>query len=95
MAKRDEIYIKELSKVLVEFDKSEYSLNGEKDSAICLDCINNEWVVYECEHVAKRDLKTYNNIVEASLEMIRRLANEDDINRLTNSFLDAIMQINS
>ena len=55
MAKRDEICINELSKILAKFDKSEYCLNGEKDSAICLECINNDWVVYECEHAAKRD----------------------------------------
>ena len=93
MDRREEICLKELKGVLAEFDSSEYSLNGEKDSAICMERSDTEWRVYECERAAKRELQIYSNIVEACLDVIKRLACADDLRRLTNEFLDAIMQI--
>ena len=93
MDRREEICIKELHAVLAEFDSSEYSLNGEKDSAVCIEKMDTDWGVYECERAAKYDIHIYSNIVEACLDVIKRLAYSDDLRRLTNIFLDAIMQI--
>lgn len=93
MERREQICIDELKKILECYDDDEYSLNGKKDSAVCLEHNGNYWMVYESERNSNRRLKEYNNIVEACLDMIKRMSYGDDILIMTNKFLDAIMRI--
>lgn len=94
MAAREEKCIKVIRELFEKmYSEDEYSLNGPKDSAVCIEKVNTGWVVYECEKSSRRDLKEYNNVVEACLDMIKRMAYDEQIQKNTDDFLDAIMNI--
>lgn len=75
------------------YGKDEYSTNGPKDSAVCIEKIDSKWAVYEKEKSSKNDYHDYDNVVEACLDMIARMAFGDDIVALKNEFLNAIVGI--
>ena len=49
-----------------------YSLNGYGEEAICLEQTDDAWTVYNGERGQKFDEKTFDNVVEAAIEIIYR-----------------------
>ena len=45
------------------FEEEEYSLDGPKESAVCMEKISNEWSVYEKEKNSRNDAFLYDNVV--------------------------------
>lgn len=76
-----------------EYASSDYSFNGYKEDAVCLQEDNDNWLVYVGYRNKKDDLKSYSNIVEACLEMIRIITggNSSKIKSLSDSFFSKIV----
>lgn len=76
-----------------EFPVSNYSLNGYKEDAVCLQREGENWIVYVGYRSKKDDLKSYTNIVEACLEVIRSITggNATIISSLSDSFFSKIV----
>lgn len=55
------------------FDKDEYCLNGTKESAICMTKNGKNWDIFEKEKNSLNDYISYSNVVEASIEMLKRM----------------------
>lgn len=55
------------------FDADEYSLDGPKESAVCLEHMGTRWLVYDKEKNSHNDEKVFSNVVEACLEIIERM----------------------
>lgn len=55
------------------FSEDEYCLNGPKESAICLEKNNSNWIVYDKERNSRNNEVSFSNVVEACLEMIERM----------------------
>lgn len=71
---KENVCLKALEDMLKQsFDKDEYSLGDVKESAVCLVKNGKSWEVFEKEKNSRNDLASYNNIVEACIEMIRRM----------------------
>lgn len=71
---KEMICLKVLDELLQEnFEKDEYCLDGVKESAVCMVRNNKNWDVFEKERNSKNDLSTYSNIVEACIEMLKRM----------------------
>lgn len=68
----------------------EYSLNGPKESAVCLERKNLGWCVYDKEKNSLNDEKDFSNVVEACLEIIERMFLSKS-NEIKSKFLDAII----
>ena len=80
-----------LEKVLKSYHSSMYSLGAYQDDAFCLQNNGKNWEVYNGIHGNKMDLKIYTNIIEACLDIIRRLALTDDERLLNeNAFFNGI-----
>ncbi len=73
------------------FEEDEYSLGGPKESAVCLEKVSNEWSVYEKEKNSRNDTYLYDNIVEACLDMLRRLSLASDYKAIKDAFFDRII----
>ncbi len=82
-----------LATLSAEYTSSDYSFNGYKEDAVCLQQDNENWMVYVGYRNKKDDLKTFSNIVEACLEMIKVITggNSNKIKRLNDSFLSKIV----
>ena len=89
---KEELCISALDRICREnFEQDEFSLHGAKESAVCLEKSSVGWSVYESEKNSHNDTHSYDNIVEAALDFLRRLCNAMDYNDLKNVFLDAII----
>lgn len=55
------------------FSINEYSLNGPKECAVCLERKGDLWEVYEKERNSYNDKVVFGNVVEACIEMIERM----------------------
>ncbi len=73
------------------FDKDEFSLNGKKESAVCLDKVQGKWNVYESEKNSYNDLLLFDNIVEAALDFLRRLSAASEYGNIKDKFLASII----
>lgn len=76
-----------------EYTSAEYSFNGYKEDAVCLQEVDGNWLVYVGYRNKKDDLRSYSNIVEACLEMIRIITggNSSKIKALSDSFFSKIV----
>lgn len=76
-----------------EFPKSNYSVNGYKEEAICLQKQRDSvWIVYVGIRNNKEECEKYDNVVEACLGMIRKICCGNDLTKdLSNSFLNMIV----
>ncbi len=76
-----------------EYPISNYSLNGYKEDAVCLQQDGDVWVVYVGYRNKKDGLKSYSNIVEACLEVIRSITggNMEKVNSLIDIFFSKIV----
>ena len=78
------------------FKEDEYSLDGPKECAVCLEKVSNEWSVYEKEKNSRNDSYLYDNIVEACLDLLRRLSLASEYKALKDAFFERIIiQISS
>lgn len=85
------ICINILNSLLKEnFTADEYSLDGPKESAVCLEKANLSWRVYDKEKNSRNDERIFSNVVEACLEMIERLFLSRS-NQAKSEFLDSII----
>ena len=73
------------------FSKDEYSLNGPKESAVCLEKVSAGWNVYEKEKNSRNDTFLFDNVVEACLDFLRRLSSISEYKQLKETFFDAII----
>ena len=73
------------------FREDEYSLDGPKESAVCLEKVSNEWNVYEKEKTSRNDSYLYDNIVEACLDLLRRLCLASEYKSLKDTFFESII----
>lgn len=76
-----------------EFPNYYYSIdNGYSDDAVILQQSNNEWDVYNGFRNQKKDICHFDNIVDACLEVIKRLSSSDSVlKKLRNAFYDLII----
>ena len=75
-----------------EYSSTNYSLDGYREDAVCLQESDGKWMVYVGYRNQKDDLKVFSNIVEASLEMIRILTGGDaSQNTISSKFLSKIV----
>ena len=76
-----------------EYPSSNYSFDGYKEDAVCLQQDNDNWIVYVGYRNKMDDMKVYSNIVEACLEMIRIITggNNNKIKVLSDSFFSKII----
>ncbi|MCR4656255.1 MAG: hypothetical protein K5770_08525 [Lachnospiraceae bacterium] len=91
-ALKEERCIEALKEVCTgRFNDDEYSLDGPKESAVCLEKVAGEWSVYEKEKNSRNDSYLYDNIVEACLDLLRRLSVAKDYKELKDAFFDRII----
>ena len=89
---KEEICILALSEICKSnFESDEYSLQGPKESAVCIEKIKDGWSVYENERNSRNDSFLFDNVVEAALDFLRRLCAGINYNSVKNSFLDLII----
>jgi len=74
------------------FEQDEYSLRGPKESAVCMEKTANGWNVYESEKNSRNDFFLFDNVIEAGLDLLKRLCNNSDYTTLKNQFFDAILE---
>lgn len=55
------------------FDNDEYCLNGVAESAVCIVKNGKNWDVFEKEKNSLNDFSTYTNIMEACIDMLKRM----------------------
>jgi hypothetical protein len=83
----ESICIKAIDAVLSQkYSMDEYSLNGNKESSVCLDRMADNWIVYEFEHGVRFDLVRYDTIIEACFEMIRRMCGKNEVYKMKTDF---------
>lgn len=89
---KEEICLAALSDICrSNFEQDEYSLHGAKESAVCIEKGAQGWSVYESERNSRNDTRLYDNIVEAGLDLLRRLSDSVNYNNLKDLFLDTII----
>lgn len=89
---KEEMCISALNKICSEnFEQDEFCLHGAKESAVCLEKSSAGWSVYESERNSHNDTHLYDNIVEAGLDLLRRLCTAMEYNNIKNAFFDAII----
>ena len=65
-----------------EFPKSNYSVDGYQEEAICLQRQGaSGWIVYAGIRNNKEECETYDNVVEACLGMIRKICCGNDLTK--------------
>ncbi len=76
---RNELYFMELKEVLdsIGIPSVYYSFNGYSEDAVCIEYNNNCWMVYNGERGNKYNINKYDNIQDASFNMILRLSESD------------------
>ncbi len=76
-----------------EFPQCEYAVGGYKEDAICLQQENGEWGVYNGYRNTHDNLSLHANIVDACLDMMKRLSAGDSLvlQNLKESFFGMIV----
>ncbi|MBO4373469.1 MAG: hypothetical protein J5829_00010 [Lachnospiraceae bacterium] len=91
-ALKEESCVRALQEICSEhFNEDEYSLGGPKECAVCLEKVSNEWSVYEKEKNSRNDSYLYDNIVEACLDLLRRLSLANEYKALKDAFFERII----
>jgi len=90
---KEKLYIDKLESLLSsEFDVNSYSLLRPKESAACLGQLDGRWVVYGYERGNLFQVKMYDSLVDAGLDLVYRLGMNNDPKRLQKEFLNAISE---
>ncbi len=83
-------YLTELENVIRDrYNPSEYHFLGTQDSSICIMKNADKWDVFFSERARKRELRTYDTLMEACLDFLDRLGTNDDAAVMKNEFLSA------
>lgn len=69
-----------------------YSIGSAKESAACIEKENSGWVVYDYERGNRFDINSYDNIVEACLDLIRRVGGKAQSAKLIDIFLSDVIR---
>lgn len=90
---KEMVCLKALEELLQKhFDKEEYSLNGSKESAVCMSRNGKKWDIYEKEKNSFNDLVTYNTVIEACMDMIKRMfLSQSECDMAMEQFLDRVI----
>ena len=88
-------YKQAIREVLTDkFNYTNYSLDGYREDAVCLEEKDGKWQVYVGYRNHKDDLKTFSSIVTAGMEMIRILSGGTNIQEeICNVFLRKIYML--
>ena len=93
---REEICLNALARTLEANNlKAYYSLDGYAEEAYCLERSPEGWEVYSGERNNHYGSKTYTNILDASMELIRLLSFYSDKDSLKNQFIDNLVSCNT
>ena len=69
-----------------------YSIGRAKESAACIEEEDHGWVVYDYERGNRFDINSYDNIVEACLDLIRRVGGKAQSAKLIDIFLSDVIR---
>lgn len=75
----------------MKYHSSEYCINGTKDSAVCIVNRDGVWMVFEKERLKEYDIKSFDTVVEACLDMIGRMVLDGTSTQVKNQFINAIL----
>ncbi len=84
----EKVYLEKLNNTLKKhFAEAHYSFSKRHD-AVCLIKEDGNWKVFYSERGADFNVSYHDNIMEACIEMIRRLAEKDEESDIINEFLE-------
>lgn len=89
---KEDICLKAVNKVLsAEFDPNSFSTKGSKESAACIEKKAQAWEVYGYERGNKFQVSVFRNVVDACLELIRRIGMNRNLDDLIDQFYSEII----
>ena len=74
------------------FEQDEYSLYGQKESAVCIERTDDGWLVYESEKNSRNNLFMFDNIIEAGLDFLKRMCSAEDYKNIKHAFFDRLVE---
>lgn len=78
----EKVLLKELNKIIKELDQEIYfSLNEPTEQRICLEKVKESWQVYFVERGIKHQIKEYENLYEACINVIDRLSPTNELSK--------------
>lgn len=88
-------YIDALQEVLSKhYEKDEYSLDGYQECAVCLSYNEDGWVVYDGERGARNNPVYCDTIVQACMQVIRKLTTiREDIDLMEYELFESYKKI--
>lgn len=91
--RREALCLEKLKELCVEedFTPFDYSIGKRRESALCIFKCNDFWNVVFVERGNDFSLKQYDNVVEACLDFLDRMADTGDEGRLKNRFLELLI----
>ena len=91
--KQEEVCINAANEVLSSsFSRTCFSTNGAKESAACLEKENDSWIVYGYERGNRFSVAVFQNIVDACVELIRRIAINNNYENVLEKFYAMIVK---
>lgn len=93
--KREKFCFEKLKALCIEeeFVPFDYSIGKRRESALCIFKDNELWSVVFVEKGNDFSLKQYDNVVEACLDFLDRMADSGDERRLKNRFLELLIDV--
>ena len=89
--RNEEYYLKAAKSVLEKHIPSDmFSFSGKADCAVCLIKEDEHWKVYETEKGSSFDEATYEIVIDAIIDMLNRLS-EDDGTELRKEFYELVL----
>ena len=90
---KEELCVTVVEKVLRSvFGTHGFSVNGPQESAACLERSDSGWCVYNYERGQEFSYSNFSNVVEACLDLLRRMTpNADVLKELNDMFLSEII----
>ena len=90
--RREALCLEKLKELCVEeFISWDYSIGKRRESALCIFKDNDLWDVVFVERGNDFSLKQYDNVIEACLDFLDRMADTGDEGRLKNRFLELLI----
>ena len=91
--RREALCLEKLKALCIEeeFIPFDYSIGKRRESALCIFKDNDLWDVVFVERGNEFSLKQYDNVVEACLDFLDRMADSGDERRLKNRFLELLI----
>lgn len=87
----EKVCLNALNTVLKEYVPTTwYSVGGAKESAACLE-EEGGWIVYDFERGNRFSISKHDNIIEACLDLVRRVGGKEQAARLIDDFLSMVI----